>query len=74
MAGIDRGICSILQRLNQIRKQHAVAIDLLTKFNLDHVRLERQPGGYCVYYGWSTPLPAHNGAKTIKRGRIRVPA
>jgi hypothetical protein len=59
--------------VNQTEKQHAVAIDLLAKFNLDYVRLERQRDGYCVYYAWNAPIIAHNGSPpTVKRGKIRI--
>jgi hypothetical protein len=67
----------IVWKVNPLQKQHELAVDILAKlaeFNLDNIRLERQRDGYCVYYAWNVPILAHNGSKTIKRGRIRVPA
>jgi hypothetical protein len=58
--------------LNQIRKQHAVAIELLQRLGLDNITLERRNGHYS-YRAWNTPIIEHNGsAKTVKRGRVRV--
>ena len=56
-----------------IRKQHAVAIDLLQKLGLDTMKLEPERGGYYVYSAWNRSPVEHNGsAKTVKRGRIRI--
>ena len=54
-----------------LRKQHAVAIDLLRRLGLDYVRLERG-NGHFTYKAWNLPLPRHNGHQTVKRGKVRV--
>jgi hypothetical protein len=60
--------------MSQIRKQHAVAIDILAKLGLDNIALERHDGHY-TYRAWNTPIAQRNGSpRTVKRGRIRVPA
>jgi hypothetical protein len=57
--------------VSQIRKQHAVAVDILAKLGLDTVQLEAAGNGY-VYRAWNTPFVQHNGSRTVKRGRIRI--
>jgi hypothetical protein len=60
--------------VNQTQKQHAVAIELLQQLGLDNITLERQNGHY-RYSAWSVPIAERNGSpKTVKRGKIRVPA
>jgi hypothetical protein len=65
---------SARETVNQIRKQHAVAVDLLEKLGLDHVELERQRGGHYIYRAWNTPSAvAHNGsAQIVKRGKVKM--
>jgi hypothetical protein len=59
--------------VNQTQKQHAVAIDLLEKLDLDNITLEHQHDGHYTYRAWNTPIAQHNGSpKIVKRGRIRV--
>jgi hypothetical protein len=46
----------------------------LKQLGLDNITLERQNGHY-RYRAWNTPIVEHNSSpKTVKRGRIRVPA
>jgi hypothetical protein len=54
-----------------LRKQHAVATDLLRWLGLDYVLLERK-NGHFMYKAWSQPIPWHNGHQTVKRGKVRV--
>jgi hypothetical protein len=59
--------------VNQIEKQHAVAIDLLEKLGLENIRLEQQRDGHYSYRAWNSPIVEHNGSpRTVKRGRVRV--
>ncbi|MBV8227220.1 MAG: hypothetical protein JO232_18735 [Verrucomicrobia bacterium] len=57
--------------MNQTQKQHAVAIDLLQKLDLDNITLEHQRDGHYIYRAWSSPIVEHNGSPRTKRGRIR---
>ena len=57
--------------MSQIRKQHAVTVDILEKSGLQNVRLERKPDGTYRYYAWSVPLVDGNGSPRITRqGKI----
>jgi hypothetical protein len=59
--------------VSEIRKQHAIAVDLLQKLGLDMIKLEPDGTGHYIYYAWNRSLVAHNGsAKTVKRGRVRI--
>ena len=61
--------------MSQIRKQHAVAVDILAKLGLDTIKLEAEGKGHYVYCAWSRSPALHNGSvKTVKRGRIRIPS
>jgi hypothetical protein len=61
--------------VNQTEKLHLAAIELLTRFDLDYCRLDRQRDEYFRYRAWNTPIPQHNGhPPIIRRGRIKVPA
>jgi hypothetical protein len=57
--------------VSRIRKQHALAVDILAKLGLDTVQLEAEGNGY-VYRAWSTLIVEHNGARIVKRGKIRI--
>jgi hypothetical protein len=60
-------------KVNPIRKQHAVAVDLLEKLGLDNIKLEHQRGGHYSYRAWNAPIVEHNGStKIVKRGKIRI--
>jgi hypothetical protein len=60
--------------MSELQKRHAAAVDILAKLGLDYVRLEPQRGDRYTYRAWNAPIVEHNGqAKTVKRGRIRVP-
>ena len=57
--------------MSRIRKQHAVAVDILAKLGLDTVQLEAAGNGY-VYRAWNTLIVEHDGSRTVKRGKIRI--
>jgi hypothetical protein len=57
--------------VSQIRKQHALAVDILARLGLDTIRLEAEANGY-VYRAWNTRLVERNGSRTVKRGKIRI--
>ena len=60
-------------KVNQIQKQHAVAVDLLEKLGMDTIKLERQRDGHYTYRAWNTPLAERNGsAKIVRHGRTRA--
>jgi hypothetical protein len=58
--------------MSRIRKQHAVAVDILAKLGLDTIKLEPDGNGHYAYCAWNRSLVEQNGsAKTVKRGKIR---
>ena len=60
--------------VSKIRKQHALAVDILTRLGrgLDTIRLEAEGNGHYLYRAWNTPIVEHNGSRTVKRGKIRI--
>jgi hypothetical protein len=53
--------------MEQIQKQHQLAITLLDILGLTNIRLERKPDGTYRYHAWSVPLVAGNGSPRISR-------
>jgi hypothetical protein len=54
------------------REQHLLAIELLERLGVDHLRLEPGRDGKYRYVGWTVPWPVGNGAPPkLKRGRVR---
>jgi hypothetical protein len=65
----------IEEQVNEAQKLHLAGINLLERLGLDNIRLEQQPDGHFTYPAWNSPIIAHNGSsKTVKRGKIKVPA
>jgi hypothetical protein len=61
--------------VNQSKKQHQLAVNLLKELGLEYIRLEPQWDGHYHYYAWSVPLISGNGSPGIsKRGKIRAKA
>jgi hypothetical protein len=61
--------------VNQIEKQHQLAVDLLQRLHLDNVRLEAEANDRFAFLAWSQPQIATNGqVKRAKRGKVRIPA
>jgi hypothetical protein len=59
--------------MNAGRKRHLLAIELLEKLGLTHIRLERKKTGSYDYVAWNTPLVDGNGSpRVVKRGKVRV--
>jgi hypothetical protein len=60
--------------VSKIRKQHALAVDILAKLGrgVDTISLEAEGNGYYVYCAWNTLIVEHNGSRTVKRGKIRI--
>ena len=59
--------------MDQSKKQHRLAVDLLEELGLDYVRLEPQWDGHYRYYAWSVPLTNGNGSPGIsKKGKTRA--
>jgi hypothetical protein len=57
--------------VSRIRKQHALAVDILAKLGLDTIRLEAEGNGY-VYRARNTLIVERNGSRTVKCGKIRI--
>jgi len=63
------------EKVNSLRKRHKVAIDILTKLNLDNIRIEQTPNGhYFVWLAWTLPIPVRNGHAATKHGKLKIPA
>ena len=61
--------------MSEIRKQHALAVDILAKLGLDTIKLEPDGKGHYIYYAWNrSPVEYNGSAKTVKRGRVRIPS
>jgi hypothetical protein len=61
--------------VNQLEKLHLVGINLLQRLHLDNIRMEAEANDRFRYVAWTPPMTATNGqVKTVKKGRIRVPA
>jgi hypothetical protein len=50
--------------VNEFRKQHEIAVSLLTELGLQYLRLERLPDGSFRYFGWTIPPVGGNGSPT----------
>jgi hypothetical protein len=57
--------------VNQIQRQHVVAVDLLEKLGLENIKLEIQGDGRFRYFAWSLPLAVGNGSPRSRYGVIR---
>ena len=59
--------------MSQIRKQHALAVDILAKLGLDTIKLEPDGNGHYIYHAWNrSPVERNGSAKPVKRGRVRI--
>jgi hypothetical protein len=58
-------------KVNEIQKQHAVAIDLLARLGLDTIKLEAEGNGQYRYHAWAVPRIASNGSPRTRHGVIR---
>jgi len=59
--------------VNQIKKQHHLAVGLLKVLDLTQIRLECQKDGSFTFVAWNTPLIDGNGTpRTTRRGELRV--
>jgi hypothetical protein len=54
--------------VNQSKKQHQLAVNLLKELGLDYLRLEPQRGNHYRYHAWNVPLISGNGYP----GRMRA--
>jgi hypothetical protein len=71
--GTDRGISAILSKVNQARKLHEAAVNLLNRLNLDYIRLEPQHGDHYRYRAWTvSPIHTNGSPPVIRKGRVRI--
>jgi hypothetical protein len=61
--------------VSSTEKLHMAAINLLQRLQLDNCRLEAEAHDRFRYVAWTPPQIVTNGqVKSVKRGRIKVPA
>ena len=59
--------------MNQIQKQHHLAVGLLEVLDLTQIRLKQEKDGSFTFVAWNTPLIDGNGiSRKSRRGEVRV--